>query len=257
MFDPCVALASLSGRSDASWARRVEDHAGAAFLGGIALDGPTRDAARAMLERDRTEFLPADPFEFVDDQLDQLSETPIRPGFNVRAADPEPVRRAAERCARHDAFVEINAHCRQEEMCAAGCGETLLRDPQRLTAYVQAAARTDAPVSVKVRTELDGVDLPAIARQIAAAGGDAIHVDAMDSEPVVGKVVDACDLFVIANNGIRDGATVREYLEYGADAVSVGRASDDPETLAAVTAAVTEWYAPGDERHPKPGGADA
>ena len=38
------------------------------------------------------------------------------------------------------AGVEINAHCRQDELCAVGCGETLLRDSDRLAAYVAAAA---------------------------------------------------------------------------------------------------------------------
>jgi TIM-barrel protein len=259
MFEPRVALASLSGRSDASWAQRVQEYVGAAFLGGIALDGPTRAAARQMVARDRTEFLPDDPFAFVDAQLAQLSETPLRPGFNVRAASPEPVRRAAEICASHEAIVEINAHCRQEEICATGCGEALLRDGQRLAAYVRAAATTDATVSVKVRTELDGVDLPEVARQIDSAGADAIHVDAMDSESVVGEVVDARDLFVVANNGVRDEATVREYLRYGADAVSVGRASDDPDTLAAVADATADWFKGGDEQRTatETGGVDA
>jgi tRNA-dihydrouridine synthase len=101
-------------------------------------------------------------------------------------------------------------------------------------------------VSVKLRTELSGVDLPAVARRAVAAGADWLHVDAMDSEPEIADVVAAArdvdrDARVIANNGVRDGPTAREYLRYGADAVSVGRASDDPETLARVRRAVEAW----------------
>jgi len=241
-FEPRLALASLSGQSDAAWARAASEFAGAAFLGGIALDEPTREAAREMGDRDREEFLPADPLAFVDDQLAALADAPLRPAFNVRASDPEPVRSAAEVCADRGAVVEVNAHCRQDEMCAAGAGESLLREPDRLAEYVRAAAETGATVSVKLRTELRGVNLPAVAGRLDDAGADIVHVDAMDSESMVADVVEATDAFVVANNGVRDRETVREYLNHGADAVSVGRPSDDPRVLRRVRAAVDEWF---------------
>ncbi|MDG5775029.1 tRNA-dihydrouridine synthase [Haloarculaceae archaeon H-GB2-1] len=242
MFEPRLALASLSGESDAAWASTVAEYVGAAFLGGIALDEPTREAARELVDRDRTEFLPADPVSFVDEQLRALSETPLQPGFNVRTAALDPLRDAAAVCARHDALVEINAHCRQDEMCDVGAGQSLLREPDRLRRQVRTAAETDARVSVKVRTEVPGVDLPAVATTIDRAGADVVHVDAMDSESLVADVADATDLFVVANNGVRDRETVREYFEYGADAVSVGRPSDDPVVLDRIRRAVDEWF---------------
>ena len=251
-FEPRVALASLSGESDAAWARRGGPFAGAAFLGGIALDEPTREAARAMVGRDRTEFLPSDPVAFVDEQLRALSDVPISAGVNVRTTTLDPLRRVAEVCDRHRATVEINAHCRQEEMCAAGAGETLLGESDRLCEQVRAAAATGAAVSVKVRAEVPGVDLPALAAAVEEAGATAFHVDAMDSEPVIADVAGATDALVIANNGVRDAETVREYLEYGADAVSVGRPSDDPAVLGRVRAA-TEAYFAGSDRRPHAG----
>jgi len=243
-FQPRLALASLSGQSDAAWAAAASDYAGAAILGGIALDGPTREAACEMVERDRTEFLPPDPFVFLDVQLAALESTPLLGGFNVRASSAPPIREAARICDSYGALVEINAHCRQDEMCAAGAGESLLRDPARLCAQVRAASETSATVSVKVRTELDGVDLPAVAARVVEAGADILHVDAMDSEQVIAEVVEAVDskTFVIANNGVRDRETVREYLEYGADAVSVGRPSDDPDVLKQVSQATDAWF---------------
>jgi tRNA-dihydrouridine synthase len=97
---------------------------------------------------------------------------------------------------------------------------------------------------VKVRAELDGVDLPAVAAAVQDAGGAAIHVDAMDSESVVAEVVAAAPgLFVVANNGVRDERTTREYLAYGADAVSVGRPSDRPAVLRRIRPTVDAWFA--------------
>jgi TIM-barrel protein len=243
-FEPRVALASLSGAADAAWARAGSEYAGCAFLGGVALDGPTRAAARQMVEgRDRDEFLPDDPVAFVDAQLGALADAPIRAGVNVRSATLDPLRAVGEVCAARGAVLELNAHCRQDEMCAAGAGESLLRDADRLCEQVRVAAGAGAPVSVKLRTEVEGVDLPALAPRLVAAGASVLHVDAMDSEPVVGRVADACDAFVVANNGVRDRETVREYLEYGADAVSVGRPSDDPQVLRRVRRATDEWFA--------------
>ncbi|MDF9747133.1 tRNA-dihydrouridine synthase [Natrinema salsiterrestre] len=237
-FAPPLALASLSGEADADWARAGAAYAGAAFLGGIALDADSRAAARELVDRDRTEFLPDDPLAFVDRELEALADAPIRPAFNVRSATVDPIPAAAEICRDRSALLEINAHCRQDELCAVGCGETLLRDGERLAGYVEEAAETGATVGVKVRAEVPGVDLPTLARSLERAGADFVHVDAMDTESVVADVVDATDLFVIANNGVRDDQSVREYVEHGADAVSVGRPSDDPAVLERVADAV-------------------
>ncbi len=237
-FDPPLALASLSGAADAEWALNAEPYVGGAFLGGIALCEPSREAARAMVvDRDRSEFLPAEPIRWIDDQLAELADASLRPGVNVRSTDPERVADAATVCADHGAILEVNAHCRQAELREVGCGEALLADTERLRRYVAASAETGATTSVKVRAEVDGVDLERTARAVAEAGADVVHVDAMDSEAVIRRVAPA-DLAVVANNGVRDRATAREYLEYGADAVSVGRPSDDPRVLERVRDAV-------------------
>lgn len=240
-FEPAVAVASLSGEANAEWASAVEEHVGAAFLGGISLDSATRKAARALVSRGRQEFLPADPFAFIDSQLSLLDTVSVRPGFNLRSATVSPLEQAAAVCADHGAIAEINAHCRQPEMCAVGCGESLLRDSERLRDYVATAADTGAEVSVKVRAEVSGVDLRSVGAAIEQAGGSMVHIDAMDSEPVVGRVADAVEIPVVANNGIRDRETTHTYLDHGADAVSVGRASDDPAVLSRVATAVSQY----------------
>ena len=243
MFEPRVAAASLSGEADAAWARAAAPYVGCAFLGGVALDEATRTAARKLVGRDREEFLPADPVAFVDDQLGALAGVDLRPAVNARSRTVGPVAEAGAVCAAHDAVLEVNAHCRQVEMYDAGAGEALLRNPDRLADQVAAADDAGATVSVKVRTELEGVDLSAVAETAVDAGADIVHVDAMDSEPVVGEVREAVpEAFLIANNGVRGRETARQYLELGADAVSVGRPSDDPRVLRRVDRAVGEFF---------------
>lgn len=241
-FEPRVALASLSGESDAEWARAGARQAGAALLGGLSIDEPTRAAARKLVDRDRSEFLPRDPLEFAEGQLAALAEAPILAGLNVRSSTLEPLREIAATCVEHDAICEINAHCRQAEMCQVGTGEHVLENKDRLLAQVSAASDQAGTVSVKVR-EKPGVDLAALAQRIERAGATVIHVDAMDRESVVAEVAAATDLFVIANNGVRDRATTREYLAYGADAVSIGRPSDQPAVRKRVKQATDAWFA--------------
>ncbi|TKX55963.1 dihydropyrimidine dehydrogenase, partial [Halorubrum sp. SS7] len=252
------------------WARAAAEHVDAALLGGVALDPATRAAARDLVARGRSEFLPADPVAFVADQLDAVADAPVRPGVNVRSAAPEPVREVARVCAARGAVCEVNAHCRQPELRAVGCGESLLREPDRLARYVAAAAETGATTSVKVRAEVPGVDLVAVAERVAAAGADWLHVDAMDSEAVIADLaaaVDAAaardgegtalaDLTLVANNGVRGRETVAEYAGHGADAVSVGRPTEDPPVLARVADAVEAWRGgglPREARGPEPG----
>ncbi|WP_123620325.1 tRNA-dihydrouridine synthase [Halorubrum sp. CSM-61] len=248
---PFLVAASLSGASDADWARAAAPHVDAAVLGGIALDPASRAAARDLVARDRSEFLPEDPLAWIARQLDRLADDSLRPGVNVRSATVDPVREAAEICAERGAVCEVNAHCRQPELRAVGCGESLLRDADRLAEYVSAAAETGATTSVKVRAEVPDVDLVAVADAVADAGADWLHVDAMDSEAVVqeltaGRTTGEAErprdgLTVIANNGVRGRATVAEYAAYGADAVSVGRPSERPPALSRVADAVAVW----------------
>ena len=243
-FAPRVALASLSGESDAAWARRGSGEAGLAILGGIAVDEATRAAARRMVaDRDRDEFLPTDPVAFVADQFDRLADAPIDSGVNVRATEAAAIRPVASLCADRGALLEVNAHCRQSEMCEAGAGETLLRDTDRLCDLVRASTTAGATTGVKVRAEVPGVDLPALAGSLADAGADALHVDAMDDEASIQRVRREFDGVLIANNGVRDRETVREYLGYGADAVSIGRPSDMARVRRRVRDAVEEWGA--------------
>lgn len=234
--------ASLSGAADAGWARRAAPHVDHAVLGGLALDGPTRAAARTMVARDREEFLPADPLAWARTQLAALADAPVRPGLNVRASAADALDAAADLCAAHGAVLEVNAHCRQAEMCAAGAGESLLRDTDRLRAQV-AAARAAPRVSVKLRAEV--TDLRPVARAASEAGADVLHVDAMDTPESVRRASEAAPaLSVVGNNGVRDRETARRYLARGADAVSVGRPTTDPDVLARVARAVRPGAAP-------------
>jgi TIM-barrel protein len=235
-FRPRLALASMSGDSHADWVAERVDWIGAAFMGAFNLDRETLEVARSMVDRGRTEFLPGDPWRFLNEQLSQASELDCVVGANVRAVDPESIHRAGERCAAHGALLEINAHCRQKEMVNLGCGQQLIRDKTRLRDYVQAGAESEATVSLKGRFEVEGADPVRVLNRAVEWGVDCLHVDAMDSEPLIDRLKAP---FLIANNGVRDRDDAEEYFHYGADAVSVGRANNEP-FLKSLSSAVRE-----------------
>lgn len=227
--DGGLVLACESGVTDAAYANARADAIDAVALGGIAVDRPTRRAARGLVAREREEFLPDDPLALIDAWLTALDDD-VAAAVNVRAASSAATRRVAGLCADHGAAVEINAHCRQPEMIERGCGHALLRDREALAERVRAAAQTEATVAVKTRAAV--VDDAAVARRVAAAGGDAIHVDCMDTPSGIDAVVEAApELTVVANNGVRTPADARRYLGRGADAVSTARGGRDVATL--------------------------
>lgn len=222
-----LALASLSGESDARWALRRREWIDVAFLGGLALDETTLEAARAMVGRGRDEFLTSEPFEWVHEQFTKLEETGVRPAVNVRASSPRPLERAAKVVGEYDGILEINAHCRQPEMIEAGSGHALLRDPGRLWEYLDATGRCEIDVSLKARFEVPEVDGVNLLNRAAEKGLTYLHVDTMDSEALLREVTGAT---VIANNGVREPKDLEAMAEYGAGMVSVAR-GDRPEVL--------------------------
>jgi TIM-barrel protein len=231
---PLIA-ASLSGVADREWAERIAPLVSRAMLGGISVDAPTRAAAAALRMRGRAEFLPADPIDWVAQMT--RSPRPVPMGVNIRARSTGGVRAVAEAIDTDDVWIEVNAHCRQPEMCAAGAGESLLHERRRLAQLVREGAAAGVTTGVKVRAEVPGIDLIAVAGAVADAGGSFLHVDTMDDPDVIGRVAAETDLWIIANNGIRSVGDITAAVAAGAAGVSVGRPSTDPSAVAQIAAA--------------------
>ncbi len=124
-------------------------------------------------------------------------------GINLRGSSP------ASFAAIADAFgdevvYEIDAHCRQAPMVAAGAGEYYLKNPGALVAAVKALKAKDVTVSVKMRVGV-AADDRALVRALWGAGADILHVDLMDAGiPKLRQIRNSCPLLIIANNSIND-----------------------------------------------------
>jgi tRNA-dihydrouridine synthase B len=235
-----VAVASMAGIVDADYVLNRTEHIGAAFIGGYAIDQPTMEAAKVMASGgNRKEFLYDDPIEELNKQIALLEKSTVITGLNLRGSNPESFRVIAK--ALGDSVVyEIDAHCRQPEMIAAGCGEHFLNKPGDLLAVVRALKSEGVTVSVKIRAGV-AADDRVLARKLWEGGADILHIDLMDfGAPKLRQIRNNCPLMLIANNSITTFDKMREMLSHGADMVSLARKSDI-RTLSGLDAAITRY----------------
>nr|WP_321352835.1 methanogenesis marker 9 domain-containing protein [uncultured Methanoregula sp.] len=235
-----IAVASMAGIVDSAYALERSEYAGLAFIGGYSIDGPAMAAAKEMAAGgDRKEFIFDNPIEELRRQADLAKGNPLILGINLRGTTPEAFASVAE--ALGDSVVyEIDAHCRQPAMVAAGCGEYYLKNIQKLAAVIRALKARGVTVSVKIRAGV-AEDDRILARAIWSAGADILHIDLMDfGSAKLRQIRNSCPLLIIANNSINTFDRMREMLSHGADMVSLARKSDE-RTLAGLDAAITRY----------------
>ncbi len=235
-----VGIASMAGIVDASYVLARKKHIGFAFIGGYSIDAPTMAAARTIAATgERKEFLYPDAVSELKTQINQMKDSGVVLGINLRGTTPEAFRSLAK--VLGDSVVyEIDAHCRQPAMVAAGTGEYFLKHPDELTGIVRALKEEKVTVSVKIRVGVADDDR-ALARALWNAGADILHVDLMEAGSAkLRQIRNSCPLMIIANNSITSFDRMREMLSHGADLVSLARQSDE-RTLAGLDAAITRY----------------
>jgi TIM-barrel protein len=235
-----VALASMAGIVDAAYVFDRKDHVGIAFMGGYSIDAPTLEAARQMAAGgERKEFLYDDPAAELQTQIDALKNSHVIPAINLRGSSPAAFAALARQLGDSVVY-EIDAHCRQPAMVAAGCGEYYLHHTSELCAVIRALKAEGVTVSVKIRSGVVPDD-----RELAVAcwkaGSDILHIDLMDfGAAKLRQIRNSCPLLLVANNSINTFDRMREMLSHGADLVSLGRHADE-RTLAGLDAAITRY----------------
>ncbi|HYA33400.1 MAG TPA: methanogenesis marker 9 domain-containing protein [Candidatus Bathyarchaeia archaeon] len=217
-----LVLASMAGLTNGSFA--ISRSVGLAILGGYNLDAATIEASKELVRQGRGEFAYDEPIPVIENELGVMHATNMKAGINARSATLEPLLAIADLIREKGAILELNAHCRQPEMLAVGTGQCLASDFNKLSEWIRELKQTDVPLSVKVRAGVVG-DIE-LAKVIDRAGADVIHVDTMDSGPVlVKKIRNATALKIIANNSIVDYDSAHKMFSMGADFVSVARAA--------------------------------
>ncbi|RLG27320.1 methanogenesis marker 9 domain-containing protein [Methanosarcinales archaeon] len=250
-FKNPVALAPMAGITDAEFAKKTAQAAGLIVIGAYNLDFETNEAAKRMSERGRKEFITEDPMELLESELEKLGDLDSVIAVNVRAVSTEDYMQAALLARKHNAILELDAHCRQPEITDLEAGEELINDSDKLKNLIQRIKRTGVVLSVKIRANV--VENTQLARMIEAAGADILHFDAMGTHGAdlraLRDVRDVTNLFLIGNNSIRDFEAAKEMYGRGADMISVARGVlENPELLNELAIATTAlqrqtgWY---------------
>lgn len=217
-----IVLASMAGITNAEYVLERAAHVGVAFIGGFSLDDATQEAARKMVEAGRTEF--SDGLDEIATELAMLEGSDVVIGLNLRGSTPEAYVAAAREFGK-DVIYEIDAHCRQQPMIDAHCGEYLLHNTDALCDIVRALHKEGVCISVKTRAGV--TDDRQLARKLWAAGADILHVDLMDTGYTrIRQIRNSCPLILIANNSINAPDKMMDMFSHGADMVSLARSAN-------------------------------
>ncbi|MER2014261.1 MAG: tRNA-dihydrouridine synthase [Methanobrevibacter sp.] len=203
-----------------------------ATLGGYSLDTPTIEASKKIVERGRKEFdFPLDEiFSHIENEVDSVKEVhhDVKVSANVRATTPQPIIEIGK--IRNLDIVEINCHCRQEEIMSVGCGQEMLKRPDFENFISEVVDNVGCEVSVKIRANIDGVDTLEVAKQVENAGADYLHIDAMkkgvfDADyNTVKKICDNTEIKVIGNNSLNCEDNIKKMIKTGVYGFSMARA---------------------------------
>lgn len=201
-------------------------------LGGYSLDEKTIEASRKIIERGRKEF----HFELdeiiphIEKEVNLIKKAypDVRVSANVRSTTAEPIIETSK-ISDLD-IIEINCHCRQEEITAIGCGQEMLKRQDFFDYISQIVDNSKSEVSVKIRGNVPDIDTLEVARIIEDAGATYLHLDAMDPNvfdadwKLLENVCNNTNIKVIGNNSIDSAEKIRKMYRCGVYGFSIARA---------------------------------
>lgn len=201
-------------------------------LGGYSLDEKTIEASQKIIERGRKEF----HFELdeiiphIENEANKIKEIhpDVNVSANVRSINPEPIIEASK--IKNLDIIELNCHCRQDEITSIGCGQEMLKRPDLANFISHIVNNAKSEVSVKIRANVDGIDTLKIAQIIEDAGADYLHLDAMDPNvfdadwKLLENVCKNTNIKVIGNNSIDSADKIMKMYQCGVYGFSIARA---------------------------------
>lgn len=225
-------VAPMAGITDAEFLNKVIPFGfNVATLGGYSLDAPTIEASEKIIRRGRKEFVfPLnETFAHIENEIASIKNvhSNVKVSVNVRSTTPQPIIDIGN--IENLDIVEINCHCRQEEILNVGCGQEMLKRPDLGDFISQVVDNVACEVSVKIRANVDGVDNLKIARLIEQAGADYLHIDAMkkgvfDADyNLLENICNNVQIKVIGNNSVNNEVNAQKMIETGVNGFSIAR----------------------------------
>ena len=202
-----------------------------ATLGGYSLDAKTIEASEKIIKRGRNEFhFPRDEIiNHIQKEVNSIKKQHpnVRVCANVRSTTSQPIIEVSK--IDNLDIVEINCHCRQEEILAIGCGQNMLKRDDLAIFISNVVDNASCEVSVKIRANVEGIDTLEIAKLIENAGADYLHIDAMqvgifDADyDLLDEICSNTNIKVIGNNSIDSEQKIEKMLKTGVFGFSIAR----------------------------------
>ncbi|MBQ8016659.1 MAG: tRNA-dihydrouridine synthase [Methanobrevibacter sp.] len=222
----------MAGITDSDFLNKVIPYGfNVATLGGYSLDSATIEASKKIIERGRKEFdFSLDEiFTHIENEVNSIKNVhgDVKVSANVRSTTPQPIIEVGN--IKNLDIVEINCHCRQNEILDIGCGQEMLNRPDLSDFISQIVDNVESEVSVKIRANVDGTDTLQLAGLIEDAGADYLHIDAMKKGvfeadwDLLTKISNNVDIKVIGNNSVNSQENLQRMIETGVDGFSIAR----------------------------------
>ena len=201
-------------------------------IGGYNTDIGSIEACEKIIARGRKEFnYPKEEiYDLIENEVNTIKDNfDVAVSANLRGTTPEPLIEISK--IPNLDIIEINCHCRQEELVEAGCGQSMLLRPDLEDYIKEIVKKSESKVSMKMRANVEGVDNLEIAKLAESCGVDYLHIDAMkigvrDADfELIKRISDNTNIFIIGNNSINSIAQAEKMLNAGANGISIARAA--------------------------------
>ena len=201
-------------------------------IGGYNTDNESIDACEKIIKRGRKEFnYPKEEvYSIIENEVNTIKDSfDVTVSANLRGTTPDPLIEISK--IPNLDIIEINCHCRQEELVAVGCGQSMLLRPDLEDYIKEVVKKSDSKVSMKMRANVEGVDNLEIAKLAEDCGVDYLHIDAMklgvrDADfDLIQKISNETNIFIIGNNSINSISQAEKMLNAGANGISIARAA--------------------------------
>ena len=175
----------MAGITDAEFLNKVIPFGfDTATLGGYSLDAKTIEASEKIIKRGRNEFhFPQDEIvNHIEKEVNLIKKQHpnVKVSANVRSTTPRPIIEVSN--IDNLDIVEINCHCRQDEILAIGCGQNMLKRDDLAEYIGDVVDNASCEVSVKIRANVEGTDTLKIAIKV-------IGNNSIDSEQKIEKML--------------------------------------------------------------------
>ena len=201
-------------------------------IGGYNTDKESIEACEKIIARGRKEFnYPKEEiYCIIEDEVNTIKDSfNVTVSANLRGRSPDPLIEISK--IKNLDIIEINCHCRQEELVRVGCGQSMLLREDLEDYIKEVTKKSKSQVSMKMRANVEGVDNLEIAKLAEDCGVDYLHIDAMkkgvkDADfDLIKEISSNTNIFIIGNNSINSIAQAEKMINAGAKGISIARAA--------------------------------